>query len=123
MLEALGSPHVWSRLSIILPMGLLNVLGSLQNVESAEAEGVEIRSYDIIYKLTEDIGETTDVAAQNPDVLAKLRAFAAQAHRSMPQGEVYDRALVEKDRNYLGKPARPKAKNPGSAKKKRSNAP
>jgi AGZA family xanthine/uracil permease-like MFS transporter len=37
--EALASPHVWGRISIILPMGLLNVLGSLQNVESAEAEG------------------------------------------------------------------------------------
>jgi AGZA family xanthine/uracil permease-like MFS transporter len=37
--DALGSPHVWGRLSIIVPMGLLNVLGSLQNVESAEAEG------------------------------------------------------------------------------------
>lgn len=39
LLEALGSPQVWGRISIILPMGLLNVLGSLQNVESAEAEG------------------------------------------------------------------------------------
>ena len=39
LLAALGSPHVWGRISIILPMGLINVLGSLQNIESAEAEG------------------------------------------------------------------------------------
>ncbi|MEN6631043.1 MAG: NCS2 family permease [Candidatus Polarisedimenticolia bacterium] len=36
---ALGSPHVWGRMSIIVPMALINVLGSLQNIESAEAEG------------------------------------------------------------------------------------
>jgi arylsulfatase A-like enzyme len=76
-----------------------------------------------LYDLSKDIGETTDVAAQNPDVLAKLRAFAAEAHRPMPHGEVYDRALVEKDRNYLGKPARPKAKTPRSANKRGSNSP
>jgi len=51
-----------------------------------------------LYDLSKDIGETTDVAAQNPDVLARLKAFAAEAHRPMPHGEVYDRALVEKDR-------------------------
>lgn len=36
---ALTSPHVWSRLSIIVPMGLINLLGALQCIESAEAEG------------------------------------------------------------------------------------
>lgn len=36
---ALGSPFVWDRIGIILPMGLINALGSLQNIESAEAEG------------------------------------------------------------------------------------
>lgn len=36
---ALGSPHVWGRLAIIVPMSLINVLGSLQNIESAEADG------------------------------------------------------------------------------------
>ncbi len=38
---ALASPHVWGRLSIIVPMGVINVLGSLQNVESAAADGDE----------------------------------------------------------------------------------
>ena len=39
LLHAFGSAHVWDRLAVIVPMGLINVLGSLQNVESAEAEG------------------------------------------------------------------------------------
>jgi len=39
LLAALGSPDVWARISIIVPMGLINVLGSLQSMESAEAEG------------------------------------------------------------------------------------
>src|SRR5439155_22670862 len=39
LLEALASPDVWARISIIVPMGLINVLGSLQSLESAEAEG------------------------------------------------------------------------------------
>lgn len=39
LLGALGSPDVWARISIIVPMGLINVLGSLQSLESAEAEG------------------------------------------------------------------------------------
>lgn len=32
-------PLAWSYLSVILPMGLFNVIGSLQNLESAEAAG------------------------------------------------------------------------------------
>lgn len=36
---ALGSPDVWGRISIIIPMGLINVLGSIQSLESAKAEG------------------------------------------------------------------------------------
>ncbi len=36
---ALASPDVWNRLAIIVPMGLINVLGAIQCLESAEAEG------------------------------------------------------------------------------------
>src|SRR5437867_3239207 len=39
LFAALGSADVWARISIIVPMGLINVLGSLQSLESAEAEG------------------------------------------------------------------------------------
>lgn len=37
--EVLQSEHLLRHLSIIFPMGLLNVIGSLQNIESAEAMG------------------------------------------------------------------------------------
>jgi AGZA family xanthine/uracil permease-like MFS transporter len=35
----LGSPLAWSFAAVIVPMGLFNVIGSLQNLESAEAAG------------------------------------------------------------------------------------
>ena len=38
--EAIGRPDLWvGHLSVIIPMGLFNLLGSLQNIESAEAAG------------------------------------------------------------------------------------
>jgi AGZA family xanthine/uracil permease-like MFS transporter len=39
MLALIDSPLGWKYLAVILPMGLLNILGSLQNLESAEAAG------------------------------------------------------------------------------------
>lgn len=39
VLAALSSGHLTTYLSVIVPMGLFNVLGSLQNLESAEAAG------------------------------------------------------------------------------------
>jgi len=61
-----------------------------------------------LYDLSKDISETHNVAAQHPDVLAEMKTLAVEAHRPMPQGEIYDRALVEKDRNYFDKPSQPK---------------
>jgi AGZA family xanthine/uracil permease-like MFS transporter len=49
LLEALGGGHVLPYLSVIVAMGLFNVLGSLQNIESAEAAG---DPYDTRYSLT-----------------------------------------------------------------------
>lgn len=39
VIELLGSEYVWRYMSVIIPMGLFNVVGSLQNLESAEAAG------------------------------------------------------------------------------------
>lgn len=39
VLSLLGNEHVWRYMSVILPMGLFNVIGSLQNLESAKAAG------------------------------------------------------------------------------------
>jgi AGZA family xanthine/uracil permease-like MFS transporter len=38
-LSLLASPTGWSYLAVIVPMGLFNLIGSLQNLESAEAAG------------------------------------------------------------------------------------
>jgi len=38
-LALLGDGRIWGYLSVILPMGLFNLVGSLQNLESAEAAG------------------------------------------------------------------------------------
>ncbi|MFA7369729.1 MAG: sulfatase-like hydrolase/transferase [Kiritimatiellales bacterium] len=54
-----------------------------------------------LYDLSKDISETANVAAQHPDVLAQMTAYAAEAHRPMPAGEIYDSALAGKDRNYM----------------------
>jgi len=35
----LGDPHVWQYAAIFIPMALLNVIGSIQNLESADAAG------------------------------------------------------------------------------------
>ena len=37
--EILTTDYVWKYFSIIFPMGIINVIGSLQNIESAEAAG------------------------------------------------------------------------------------
>ncbi len=39
LVDILRSEHLLRHLSVIIPMGLLNVVGSLQNIESAEAGG------------------------------------------------------------------------------------
>src|SRR4249919_1755963 len=49
LIAAIGGGHVLPYLSVIIAMGLFNVLGSLQNIESAEAAG---DSYDTRYSLT-----------------------------------------------------------------------
>ena len=49
LLAALTGGHLVPYLSVIVAMGLFNVLGSLQNIESAEAAG---DSYDTRYSLT-----------------------------------------------------------------------
>jgi AGZA family xanthine/uracil permease-like MFS transporter len=39
LLAALSEGYLWTAFAVILPMGLFNVVGSLQNLESAEAAG------------------------------------------------------------------------------------
>ena len=39
LFSTLGGEYLWKYLAIVIPMGLFNVIGSLQNLESAEAAG------------------------------------------------------------------------------------
>jgi AGZA family xanthine/uracil permease-like MFS transporter len=45
LLEALTHPMFLNYFSVILPMGIFNVVGSLQNIESAEAAGDRYRTF------------------------------------------------------------------------------
>ena len=51
-----------------------------------------------LYDLSKDIGEQTDIAAHHPRVVAKMIAFAQQAHEPVRKGTYSDRTLHEKDR-------------------------
>lgn len=44
LLKTLASSQIWDYLSIIVPMGLFNIIGSLQNIESASAGGDEFET-------------------------------------------------------------------------------
>jgi len=51
-----------------------------------------------LYDLSEDLSEQNDVAAENPEVLAKMKAHAAASHVPAEEGEFFDRAIHERDR-------------------------
>jgi hypothetical protein len=68
-----------------------------------------------LYDLSRDLEEQSDVAAQHPDVLARMTAFAEQAREEPREGVFHDRAIHEKDR-------RAKFGDTGSAPKRREGA-
>jgi len=51
-----------------------------------------------LYDLRTDIEEQNSVAAKQPDVLAKMKAFAKKAHEPAREGVFHDRAVHERDR-------------------------
>jgi arylsulfatase A-like enzyme len=53
-----------------------------------------------LFNLKDDVSEEKDLAGQHPDIVAKMKAIAAEAHTPVRLGEVLDRDLVQKDRNY-----------------------
>lgn len=59
-----------------------------------------------LYDLRNDISEEHDLAARFPGVLKELIAYAEDAHTPVVRGDVYDRALTEKDANYFEKPGK-----------------
>ncbi len=51
-----------------------------------------------LYDLNNDISETNDLAASNPELLAKLQAYAKAAHTPPVEGTFASRELHERDR-------------------------
>jgi arylsulfatase A-like enzyme len=67
-----------------------------------------------LYDLATDVSETKNLAQDNPRKLDELKKIATAAHTPQQIGEVYDRALVEKDRDYFA------GKKTGTPKKKKA---
>ncbi len=67
-----------------------------------------------LYDLAKDISETNDIADSHPDVLAKMTAYAREAHEECQQGVFHDRAIHERDRQakYGGTRQTPKKAAP-----------
>lgn len=63
-----------------------------------------------LYDLAKDLSETTDVAAQHPDVLAQMERYAAEAHSPAVEGTFHDPAIHEKDRQAKSGSTRPPQK-------------
>jgi arylsulfatase A-like enzyme len=89
--------------------------GTWRAVKPAKAPAWEL------YDLSRDPGETRDVAAANPAVLAKLTALAAKAHTPVREGTFTSTARHERDRRAkFGKQDDVTfIATPGSAKKKK----
>jgi arylsulfatase A-like enzyme len=51
-----------------------------------------------LYDLDKDISETTNVADQHPEVLARVTTFAEQSHVPVQAGTFQDRTRHERDR-------------------------
>lgn len=50
-----------------------------------------------LYRLSQDIEEKNNVAADHPEVLKQLVAIAKESHEPMRPGEIYERELMNKD--------------------------
>jgi arylsulfatase A-like enzyme len=66
--------------------------GTWRAVKPARATAWEL------YDLSRDPGETKDVAAANPNIVAKLTALAEQAHTPLQEGTFATTARHERDR-------------------------
>ncbi len=51
-----------------------------------------------LYELTTDVSEQNDVSAEHPEILARMKEFAGQAHEPAEEGTFFDRAIHERDR-------------------------
>ncbi|MEK6235159.1 MAG: sulfatase-like hydrolase/transferase [Planctomycetales bacterium] len=70
-----------------------------------------------LYDLSRDVSEQNDLASKQPDMLAKLKAFAQEAHEPVEEGVFLDREIHERDRRakFGGKPVPKRSKPPKSS--------
>ena len=82
LFEALSGPYLRTYLSIIIPMGVFNVIGSLQNIESAEAAGDS-------FPTRPSLLVNASVRSQQP---VSARAFRPRFTSATPAGKPWARA-------------------------------
>jgi arylsulfatase A-like enzyme len=68
-----------------------------------------------LYNLSKDVSENNNIAAENPDMVTKMKAYAAASHEPVRAGTYADRTLHERDRR-----AKFGQKSPETAPKKKS---
>jgi arylsulfatase A-like enzyme len=64
-----------------------------------------------LYDLGADVSETTDVAGEHPDLLARMKAFAERSHVPVEPGTFRDRTRHERDRKAKWGSSRAQAGN------------
>ncbi|MEJ6580365.1 MAG: hypothetical protein QNL68_11275 [Akkermansiaceae bacterium] len=63
-----------------------------------------------LFDLSKDIEEKDDLSASHPDVLKELIALAKISHQAIKQGKIFDRELIQKDRQQAPHGRKPKEK-------------
>ncbi len=70
-----------------------------------------------LYDLSKDISENHNLAADKPEILARMQAHAAASHVDAVEGEFLDRSLQQRDQRARSGDMRPPARRRGKAKK------
>jgi len=63
-----------------------------------------------LFDLSIDIEETDDLATSHPDLLKELVALAQSSHQAIKPGEIFNRKLIQKDRQQAPHGRKPKKK-------------
>jgi hypothetical protein len=74
-----------------------------------------------LYDLSRDVSESSDVATQHPEILAKMKAFAKAAHTPVREGVFHDRSIHEKDRRAKFGGRAPQQQKRGRANRRKVN--
>lgn len=74
--------------------------GNMQAVRIDDWKAIQIRNKKTwaLYDLSKDISETTDLAAQHPEILAKMKKIAEESHEEARPGSFTTRERHERDR-------------------------